>query len=205
MDLFKFEQAVKNGEITDFEHYFENGTFNEIRERKEICIKYGVAQEFYPEWAQSDNPDTYDNWIQLLLASNGYCLDILSKSEDESILETVLRHDLNYALDNDSTIMNQYPHLIHDILITTNNIPQKVLDQYLKIKNPNQNNTPLEFKQKAMQTTPTTIEKTMTPSQLFKTGNPLWALNLTGNQIKIFLNHASGLIKIKKYNDRERT
>ena len=47
MDLFKFEQAVKNGEITDFEHYFENGTFNEIRERKEICIKYGVAQEFY--------------------------------------------------------------------------------------------------------------------------------------------------------------
>ena len=48
MDLFKFEQAVKNGEITDFEHYFENGTFNEIRERKEICIKYGVAKEFYP-------------------------------------------------------------------------------------------------------------------------------------------------------------
>ena len=66
MDLSKFKKAVKNGKIIDFKPYFENGTFNEIRERKEICIKYGVAQEFYPEWAQSDNPNTYDNWIQLL-------------------------------------------------------------------------------------------------------------------------------------------
>ena len=94
--------------------------------------------------------------------------------------------------------MNHHKRLVYDALMATNNIPQKVLDQYLKIKNPNQNNTPLEFKQKAMQTTPTTIEKTMTPLQLFKTGNPLWALNLTGNQIKLFLNNASGLIKIKK-------
>lgn len=205
MDLSKFKKAVKNGKIIDFKPYFENGTFNEIRERKEICIKYGVAQEFYPEWAQSDNPNTYDNWIQLLLAAHGYCLNILSKSKDESILETVLRHDLNYALDNNNYIMNHHKRLVYDALMTTNNIPQKVLDQYLKIKNPNQNNTPLEFKQKAMQTTPTTIEKTMTPLQLFKANNPLWALNLTGNQIKQFLNHASGLIKIKKYNDRERT
>ena len=38
MDLSKFEKAIKNGKIIDFKPYFENGTFNEIRERKEICI-----------------------------------------------------------------------------------------------------------------------------------------------------------------------
>lgn len=198
MNLFKFEQAVKNGEITDFEHYFENGTFNEIRERKEICIKYGVAQEFYPEWAQSDNPNTYDNWIQLLLAANGYCLDILSKSEDESILETVLRHDLNYALIEDAVMMKDYRHLVYDAIMDAKDIPFKVLEKYFETVNEYvpDDNTELELKYKAMQIEPTTIEKTMTSMQLWKAQNPLWALNLTGRQIKLIINSATGFLEL---------
>ena len=85
MDLKEFEEAVKNGEITDFRPYVENGTFHENRDRKQICIEHDVAQELYPEWAQSDDPDTYDNWIQFLLAEKGYCIDILSESDDEQV------------------------------------------------------------------------------------------------------------------------
>lgn len=115
MDLFEFEEAIINGQITDFRPYVENGDFCENRDRKALCIRYGVAQELYPEWAQSDDPDKYDDWIQLLLAENGYCLDILSESDDELVLAEVLKHDINYAVDDIMT--TDYRHLVYDALI----------------------------------------------------------------------------------------
>lgn len=196
MDLFEFEEAVKNGEITDFRPYVENGDFCENRDRKALCIRYGVAQELYPEWAQSDDPDRYDDWIQLLLAENGYCLDILSESEAEDILAEVLKHDLNYAVDN--VMMTDYRHLVYDALMELKDIPFKVIETYFKTVNEYvpEDNTELELKYKAMQIKPTVIEKTMTPMQLFTAQNPLWALNLTGNQITHVLNGATGYLKL---------
>ena len=196
MDIFEFEQAVKNGEITDFRPYVENGDFCENRDRKALCIRYGVAQELYPEWAQSDNPDKYDDWIQLLLAENGYCLDILSESDDELVLAEVLKHDLNYALVEDAVMMDDYRHLVYDALMDAKDIPLEVIKTYFETRDDNDDDTILELKYQAMQITPTVIEKTMTPMQLFTTQNPLWALNLTGNQIKQVLNNAIGCLKL---------
>lgn len=197
MDLFEFEQAIIDGQITDYRPYVENGTFCENRDRKALCIEYGVAQELYPEWAQSDDSDKYDDWIQLLLAENGYCLDILSESEAEDILAEVLKHDLNYALVEDAVMMNYYRHLVYDALMEAKDIPLKVIETYLDTVNEYvpEDNTELELKYKAMKMTPTTIEKTMSPMQLFTAQNPLWALNLTGNQINHVLNGATGYLK----------
>jgi hypothetical protein len=196
MDLFEFEEAIINGQITDFRPYVENGDFCENRDRKALCIRYGVAQELYPEWAQSDDPDKYDDWIQLLLAENGYCLDILSESEAEDILAEVLKHDINYAVDN--AMMTDYRHLVYDALMDAKDIPFNVIETYFKTVNEYvpEDNTELELKYKAMQITPTVIEKTMTPMQLFTAQNPLWALNLTGNQITHVLNGATGYLKL---------
>ena len=196
MDLFEFEEAIINGQITDFRPYIENGDFCENRDRKALCIRYGVAQELYPEWAQSDDPDKYDDWIQLLLAENGYCLDILSESEAEDILAEVLKHDINYAVDN--AMMTDYRHLVYDALMELKDIPCNVIKTYFKTVNEYvpEDNTELELKYKAMQITPTVIEKTMTPMQLFTAQNPLWALNLTGNQIKHVLNGATGYLNL---------
>ena len=196
MDLFEFEEAIINGQITDFRPYVENGDFCENRDRKALCIRYGVAQELYPEWAQSDDPDKYDDWIQLLLAENGYCLDILSESEAEDILVVVLKHDINYAVDN--AMMTDYRHLVYDALMDAKDIPFNVIETYFKTVNEYvpEDNTELELKYKAMQITPTVIEKTMTPMQLFTAQNPLWALNLTGNQITHVLNGATGYLKL---------
>lgn len=195
MDLFEFEDAIINGQITDYRPYVENGDFCENRDRKALCIRYGVAQELYPEWAQSDDPDKYDDWIQLLLAENGYCLDILSESEAEDILAEVLKHDINYAVDDIMT--TDYRHLVYDVLMELNDIPFNVIETYFKTVNEYvpEDNTELELKYQAMQITPTVIEKTMTPMQLFTAQNPLWALNLTGNQIKHVLNGAMGYLK----------
>lgn len=196
MDLFEFEDAIINGQITDYRPYVENGDFCENRDRKALCIRYGVAQELYPEWAQSDDPDKYDDWIQLLLAENGYCLDILSESEAEDILAEVLKHDINYAVDN--TMMTDYRHLVYDALMDAKDIPFNVIETYFKTVNEYvpEDNTELELKYKAMQIAPTVIEKTMTPMQLFTAQNPLWALNLTGNQITHVLNGATGYLKL---------
>ena len=45
----------------------------------------------------------------------------------------------------------------------------------------------LKLKYKAMTTVPTTIEKTMTPYQLYKIDNPLWAAELSALGIESFL------------------
>ena len=186
INIEEFEEAVKNGQITDYRPYVENGTFHENRDHKQICIEYGVAQELYPEWAQSNDPDKYDNWIQLLLAENGYCLNILSESEDEDVLSAVLNHDLNYALDD--RLLTNYRHLVHDALMSAKDIPLEVLNTHLETKNyTDEDDLPLKLKRKAITHTPTTIEKTMTPAQLYATNNPLWALDFTGYDInKLF-------------------
>lgn len=183
IDIEEFEEAVINGQITNYRPYVENGTFNENRNRKQICIEYGVAQELYPEWAQSNDSD---NWIQELLAANGYCLDILSESEDEEVLSAVLNHDLNYALKN--VMLTKYRHLVYDALMSAKNIPLEVLNNYLETKDyTDEDDPPLELKRKAITHTPSTIEKTMTPAQLYITDNPLWALDFTGYDInKLF-------------------
>lgn len=200
IDLDNFEQDIINGQIVDYRPYVENGTFHENRAYKQMCIKHGVAQELDPEWAQSNDPDTYDNWIQLLLAEKGYCLDILSESDDEQVLEEVLEEVLNYALDEGDIMMTDYRYLVYDALMEAKDIPLKVIEKYFETVNEYvpEDNTELELKYKAMQITPTTIEKTMTPMQLFTARNPLWVLNLTGKQIKRIINSATGILELQK-------
>lgn len=202
MDIFEFEQAIIDGQITDYRPYVENGTFCENRDRKALCIKYGIAQELYPEWAQSDDPDKYDDRIQLLLAQNGYCLDILSESDDEEILTEVLKHDLNYALVEDAVMMEDYRYLVYNELMTTINPPIAVLKRYFETKDDNDDDTALALKLKAMTYIPNTIEKTMSPVQLYISKNPLWALSLNGYHIKQVINAAADITVLQKILER---
>ena len=56
----------------------------------------------------------------------------------------------------------------------------------------------LELKLKAMTHVPTTIEKTMTPAQLFAVESPLWALNYDPDKIKQMINHLRNYPKNEK-------
>ena len=47
----------------------------------------------------------------------------------------------------------------------------------------------LQLKYEALTTTPSTIEKTMTPAQLYVSDSSLWALNYNADQIKQMINH----------------
>ena len=92
--------------------------------------------------------------------------------------------------------MDDYRYLVYDALMDAKDIPLKVIEKYFETKDDNDDDTVLELKYQAMQITPTVIEKTMTPMQLFTAQNPLWALNLTGNQIKHVLNGATGYLNL---------
>ena len=186
LSLKEFEKAVIAGEITDFKPYFESDDSMDNHNRKMLCIKYGVAQEFYPEWAQYNNQDEYDSWIQQILARKGYCLDILSKSNDENVLKAILEYNMNYALND--IMMTDHRDLVHDALMETKDIPLKVLKKYLETKNhTDDDDTVLELKLEAMTHTPNTIEKTMTTPQLYASNSPLWALDFTGDDISKLL------------------
>lgn len=47
----------------------------------------------------------------------------------------------------------------------------------------------LDLKYRAMTHVPTTIEKTMTPAQLYASDSPLWALDHNPDKIKQMINH----------------
>lgn len=47
----------------------------------------------------------------------------------------------------------------------------------------------IELKLQSLTQEPTTIEKTMTPAQLYASDSPLWALNYNPDMIKQMLNH----------------
>lgn len=53
----------------------------------------------------------------------------------------------------------------------------------------------LKLKYHAITTVPTTIEKTMSPYQLYESNNPLWTVELSANKIERFVN-------LEKYNGK---
>lgn len=56
----------------------------------------------------------------------------------------------------------------------------------------------LELKYHAITTVPTTIEKTMSPYQLYASNNPLWAVELNALSIESFLNIEKNKGKLSK-------
>lgn len=56
----------------------------------------------------------------------------------------------------------------------------------------------LELKYQSMTTVPTTIEKTMSPYQLYATNNPLWTVELSALKIETFLDLEKNTGKLSK-------
>jgi len=107
------------------------------------------------------------------------------------------------------TIIENHPNLCIELL--KRNDGYQIISDYIKdtvkpninvfkafLNHPltDRNDIGLITKYRAMPEIPSPIEKTMTPMQLFTAQNPLWALSLTGNQIKHVLNGATGYLKL---------
>lgn len=181
-DVNEFERQVLAGEITNFEPYFKNQNQTQLRILKQICIRHGVYQEAYTDWASNEN----DTWTQQILASNGYCLEILIHAKENYVREAVLKKDIRRALEPD--IMENNLFAVRNILMTMTEPDRDVLDAFIQAMNKFKDGYEYEAlyqKHTAYNMTPTTIEKTMTPLQLCKADNLLWTQPYSGNQIAL--------------------
>lgn len=184
--LEEFTQKVKAGDITDFEPWFDEQDSDTLQVLKQICIRHGACQEAYIDWALDD----HDPWIQQMLASNGYCLDSLIYAEDGCVREVVLKKELRYALE--SKVMGANLGIVLALLMSTPEPDRDVLDAFIQTCGEFKNGydgEALRQKHAAYNIIPTTIEKTMTPLQLFKADNLLWTLPYSGEQVAL-VNHA---------------
>lgn len=180
--LEEFTQKVKAGDITDFESWFAEQDPETLQALKQICIRHGAYQDAYMDWALDDR----DPWIQQMLASNGYCLDILIYVENAYVREVVLKKDMQRALELD--VMKANLGLVRTLLMAETDPDKGVLDAFIQTANEFKNVYDCEAlyqKHTAYKIVPTTIEKTMTPLQLFKADNRLWTLPYSGDQVAL--------------------
>lgn len=202
MDLKEFERQVLAGEITDYRPYFT--------EQRYILAKNGIGTDRVSEMDGCNTivdiihegllPERYEEWkhhpragVRHALVDNGYFYETFINDEDPYIRRQIIEKDLRLGLtrlDNDDD-----RDVIRRILESQTNdeIDLNILKAYLEaVKEYGDTNITfvypnLKLKYDALTTVPTTIEKTMTPAQLYASDNPLWAYDYTAEQVRRIL------------------
>lgn len=159
---------------------------NEIKLTTEM-IRNGEHQELYEEHAKQKSRNYEDNLIKCELAGYGYCHDILCDDPMTSVREHVISSDIRYApqcFDGTRILWEHIAEeLVNDKLSKTPDI-LSTYEWFIHLDLEQLNITLSDFNKakyeavkliyQAETTLPTTIEKTMTPSQLYLQGSPLW-------------------------------
>ena len=150
-------------------------------------IQNGEHQELYEEYARKKTQSNNDLHIKYALAAYGYCHDILCNDPMTCVREHVISSDIRYApkcfngtrvlweqIANELTDRKQpkTPDIlsVYEWFIS---LDPEQLNAHLSIFNKTQYKA-IKLIYQAETTVPTTIEKTMTPSQLYLQGSPLW-------------------------------
>ena len=212
MDLKEFERKVLAGEITDFEPYFleqydsnQTDQYDQM-DRRYILAKNGIETD---RVATMDGyniimdiinegllPERYEEWkhypragVRQALADNGYFWDYFINDEDPYIRQSIIETDLRLGLqrlDDDED-----RQIIQTTLLqkTNDELELDILKAYIEAEKEYLAHQALALKYEALTTVPSTIEKTMTPAQLFAVESPLWALDYEPDKIKQMINH----------------
>lgn len=212
MDLKEFERRVLAGEITDFEPYFTNSYDKEQREQRYVLAKNGIEtdrvtlMDGYNTIVDIINegllPKRYEEWkrypragVRQTLADNGYFWDYFINDEDPYIRQSIIETDLRLGLkrlDNDEDRQVVQTRLLRK---TNDELELDILKAYIDAEKEygdteeNLAYQALMLKYEALTAVPSTIEKTMTPAQLYVSDSPIWALNYDPDMIKQMLNH----------------
>lgn len=210
MNLKEFERQVLAGEITDFEPYFTKPYDKDQMDLRYILAKNGIETDRVSEMDGYNTivdiinegllPERYEEWkhhpragVRHALVDNGYFYETFINDEDPYIRQRIIEKDLRLGLqrlDNDKD-----RDVIRRVLErqTNDEIDLDILEAYLEaVKEYGDINIAyaypaLKLKYDALATVPTTIEKTMTPAQLYASDSPLWARDYTAEQIRRIL------------------
>lgn len=160
---------------------------HDIVELTTDMICKGEHQELYEEYAKKKAQSNNDLHVKYALAEYGYCHDILCNDPMTCVREHVISSDIRYApkcfngtrvlwetIANELTGHKQPK--TPDILSIYEWFIKLDIEQF-NVHLSNFNKTQYEaikLLYEAETTVPTIIEKTMTPSQLYLQGSPLW-------------------------------
>lgn len=203
MTAEEFEQQVIAGQITDFEPYLnDTGSIKEDLRNKTyrlILLQHGIEIERILEldgaFAISTYiqegllPERYDawkdrneEWILETFAENGYYLDELIESEYDDVREIVIENHPEFGIERLNRGKDY--QIIYDYIKNEVKPNLKLFKAYIDTLTSNSNDIGLMTKYRALTEEPSTIEKTMSDAQLFESGSPLWATDLTIQQIR---------------------
>ena len=227
MNLKEFERQVLAGEITDFEPYFleqydsnQSDQYDQM-DRRYILAKNGIEtdrvtlMDGYNTIVDIINDglltERYEEWkrypragVRQALVDNGYFWDYFINDEDPYIRQSIIEKDLRLGiqrLDNDEDRQIVQLQLLQK---TNDELELDILKAYIDAEEEyddaeeNLAYQALALKYEALTATPSTIEKTMTPAQLYASDSPLWALNYDPDMIKQMLNHLRNYPKNEK-------
>ena len=221
MNLKEFERQVLAGEITDFEPYFTNSYDKEQREQRYVLAKNGIEtdrvtlMDGYNTIVDIINegllPERYEEWkrypragVRQTLADNGYFWDYFINDEDPYIRQDIIEKDLRLGLkrlDNDEDRQVVQTRLL---LKTNDELELDILKAYINAEkeygdtDENLVYQALALKYEALTAAPSTIEKTMTPAQLYVSNSPICALNYDPDMVKQMINHLRNYPKNEK-------
>lgn len=132
--------------------------------------------EWYDEWK-----DRNEEWILETFAEEGYYLDELIESEYDDVREIVIENHPEFGIKR----LNQGKiyQIVHDYIINEVKPNLELFKAYIDALTSNRDDIGLMTKYRALTEAPSTIEKTMSDVQLFESGSPLWATDLTVQQI----------------------
>lgn len=203
MDLFEFEEAVKNGETTDFEPYMRKQKFDMHRSvlarhgiEVDRIIKRDGIQVIIELIERGLETERYEGWknhpsvnVREALAERGYYHDCYINDKSPRVRNAVINKDNRQGLKrmhNSSDRFSIRRQLVNqicpDIEVLTTYL-ETVTQSELKNYECRTQIEALKLKQQSLQMTPTIIEKTMAPYQLFESNNPLWMTAYTSEEI----------------------
>lgn len=213
MDLFEFQEAVKKGEINDFEPYIRKQKFDmhrtilaengiEVdriikRDGNQVIInliEQGLATERYESWKNHPSVD-----VRKALAEAGYYPDLYINDKSPDVRKQIISQYPKQCLKRMHNHNDRFA--IRWELVREPNPDLEVLSAFLETVTKSElteftsqtDIQALRIKHQALITNPSPIEKTMAPYQLFETSSPLWALPYTAIEVSNITNAYTGL------------
>ena len=165
-------------------NYQSNNEFDVV---KVALIDKGYATEHWDEWKNDGQ------LVREALVKKGHDVDYFMNDESESVRFTICKH---YPERIPQLITKSSDDYNNAFLVLVDSMDEKLLELVVKHYDEKdiERNSPFAYESykivyESMVNKPTAIEKTMTRTQLFLSGNPLWAQGMTqrrANMLRVY-------------------
>lgn len=181
--LEMLESGASKAEILEMAE-LESAKRESTREERLRMIEQGLEVEHYEEWAKDDSIA-----VRCAIARRGYMHDLLINDEYSLVRGEVIKANpsyITYLKDSPSDKENIWK-VMRDLVT----VDLDVIEAQLKLaESQNESRPHLKIKYAALSREMTLLERTMSRVDLYLSGNPMWAQDLTFGAVNKVLYHA---------------